>query len=124
MRAFFICLGCLSVALGVAGIFLPLMPTTPFLLLAAYLFARSSTRLYNWLLSHRLLGPYIRDYLTHRIIPMRIKVLSISLLWASILSCVFFVTPALVADIVLISIAAGVSAYILSFRSKKKDQNG
>ncbi len=61
-RSFFLGSGVLMVALGTAGIFLPLLPTTPFLLLAAYLFARSSDRLHRWLLNHTHLGPYIHAF--------------------------------------------------------------
>ncbi|MEK7711195.1 MAG: YbaN family protein [Planctomycetota bacterium] len=58
----FVLLGFSSVALGTAGIFLPLLPTTPFMLLAGYLFARSSARWHRWLLNHRYFGPYIRSF--------------------------------------------------------------
>ena len=61
-RSIFVALGVLNVGLGTAGIFLPLLPTTPFLLLAAYLFARSSDRWHRWLLHHRHLGPYIHAF--------------------------------------------------------------
>lgn len=58
--------GWLSLGLGIVGIFLPLLPTTPFVLLAAWCFARSSERWHRWLLSHRIFGPVIRDWLEHR----------------------------------------------------------
>lgn len=61
-RTMFIALGVLAVALGTAGIVLPLVPTTPFLLLAAYLFARSSRRWHDWLLNQRHLAPYIHAW--------------------------------------------------------------
>ena len=65
-----------ALVLGLAGIFVPLLPTTPFLLLAAALWVRSSPRLYGWLVSHRRrLGPYIRQFREHRAIPLRAKVL-------------------------------------------------
>lgn len=62
MKTLLAALGAFALALGVIGIFVPLLPTTPFLLLAAALWVRSSPRLYGWLLSHRRLGGYIRDF--------------------------------------------------------------
>ena len=66
-------LGIVSLALGIAGIFLPLLPTTPFLLLSAWLFVRSSPRLYAWLTNHPRLGPYIRNFRENRAIPLRVE---------------------------------------------------
>lgn len=62
MKTLYIALGTLSLALGILGIFLPLLPTTPFLLLTAALYFKSSPRLYNWLLNQKHLGPYIRNF--------------------------------------------------------------
>lgn len=73
MRVFWILSGGISLALGLAGILLPLLPTTPFVLLAAFCFARSSPRLHDWLLAHRTFGPLIRDWRDHRAIPPRAK---------------------------------------------------
>lgn len=85
-------IGWLSVILGIIGIFLPVLPTTPFLLLAAACFVRSSKRFYAWLVAHPRLGPWIRDYLDGQGIPMKGKVYSIVLMWLSIsVSCYFFV---------------------------------
>ncbi|WP_036987281.1 YbaN family protein [Zestomonas thermotolerans] len=77
--------GWLSVLLGVIGIFLPVLPTTPFLLLAAACFARSSQRFYHWLVDHPKLGPWVRDYLDGSGIPLKGKVYAIGLMWTSIL---------------------------------------
>ncbi len=66
------------------GIFLPLLPTTPFLLLAAACFVRSSPRLHDWLLEHPWFGDYIRHYREHRAITLQAKILSITLLWSVI----------------------------------------
>lgn len=91
LRSLLFALGCLSVALGVLGLFLPILPTTPFMLLAAGCFARSSERFYCWITSHHRYGPMIADYLAGKGLPLRVKRLAISLLWLSILFGVFWV---------------------------------
>lgn len=73
MRVVWILSGGLALALGLAGIVLPLLPTTPFVLLAAFCFARSSPRLHGWLLAHRTFGPIIHNWSEHRAIPPRAK---------------------------------------------------
>lgn len=90
MRYALLAVGWLSVALGVIGIFLPILPTTPFLLLAAACFARSSPRFYRWLVEHPRLGPWIRDYLEGNGIALKAKIYAIGLMWISIgFSCWF-----------------------------------
>ena len=78
LRLFWIALGCLAISLGVLGIFLPLLPTTVFLLLAAFCFARSSPRLHAWLAEHPTLGPPILNWRDYRAISQRAKVLAVS----------------------------------------------
>lgn len=73
VRAAYLGVGSVALLLGVVGIFLPLLPTTPFILLAAACFARGSEHLHNWLLAHRIAGPIIRDWQEHRSMPRRVK---------------------------------------------------
>lgn len=77
VRLAYVILGCCFVALGVAGVFLPLLPTTPFILLAAACFGRASTRFYNWLLNTRPFGPAILEWRVHRSIAHRVKIIAI-----------------------------------------------
>lgn len=111
LRWFLFGLGWLSVGLGVLGIFLPLLPTTPFMLLAAGCFARSSERFYCWITSHHRYGPMIADYLAGKGLPMRAKYLAISLLWLSILLGVFWV-DFVWAKLAMLLTAAGVTTYL------------
>lgn len=105
-------IGWLSVVLGVVGIFLPVLPTTPFLLLAAGCFARSSERFYNWLVKHPKLGPWIRDYLEGNGIPLKGKVYAIGLMWLSIsFSC--YLVPMFWARTFMLTSAVCVTIYIL-----------
>ncbi|PYY78687.1 DUF454 domain-containing protein [Pseudomonas sp. TKO26] len=112
LRYVLLAIGWLSVALGVIGIFLPVLPTTPFLLLAAASFARSSPRFYQWLVQHPHLGPWIRDYLDGNGIPLKGKVYAISLMWLSIgFSC--YLVPSIWARSFMLTSAVLVSTYIL-----------
>ena len=113
-------IGTVSLVLGVIGIFLPVLPTTPFLLLSAALYLRSSRRLYNWLLSHRHLGPYIKNFYEKRAIPLRVKIVSVSLLWITLLYCAFFVASVLWMRILFIAIATGVTVHILGYKTLQK----
>ena len=115
MKTLCIILGSISLALGILGIFLPLLPTTPFLLLTAALYFKGSPRLYNWLLNH--FGPYIRNFRENKAIPLRAKVISLVLMWGTMLYCIFFLIPLLWVKILLGLIAAGVTYHILSFKT-------
>lgn len=88
-RLFWLGLGCTCVALGALGVLLPGLPTTPFLILAAASFARSSRALYERLMAHRIFGPLLRDYREHGTIPPRVK-------WLALGTMSVFVTFALV----------------------------
>ncbi|MFP6848792.1 MAG: YbaN family protein [Pseudomonas sp.] len=119
MRYALLAIGWLSVALGVIGIFLPVLPTTPFLLLAAACFMRSSQRFYLWLVNHRQLGPWIVDYLEGQGIPFKGKVYAISLMWLSIgLSC--YLVPLFWARAFMLTSAVLVSLYILKQKTLVK----
>ncbi len=83
MRFLYLALGWIMVAVALVGIFLPVLPTTPFLLLAAWLFARSSERIETWLLTHRLFGPPLRDWRQYGAIPRRAKILACVMMAAS-----------------------------------------
>ena len=97
------------------------LPTTPFLLLTAALYVRSSPRLYNRLLHHKYLGSYIRNFRENKAIPLRAKIISVSLIWITILNCIFFIVPYWWLKAVLLLIAAGTSYHILSFKNTEID---
>jgi uncharacterized membrane protein YbaN (DUF454 family) len=112
--------GTLSTGLGVAGIFIPILPTTPFLLLAAYCYMRSSDRLYHWLLNNRLFGAYITNYIEGRGMPLRTKIFTILLLWVTIGLTIAFAVQNLAIRIILILIAVGVTLHISLIKTKRK----
>lgn len=119
-RPLLVAFGTLFVGLGIVGIFVPVLPTTPFLLLAAACYARSSPRFYHWLLNNRWFGNYIRNYRQRRGIPLRVKLLTISLLWLTIVISAIFAVQSLVVRIVLVLIAIGVSIHVLSLKTLKQ----
>lgn len=115
-RKLLIAAGSLCVALGTLGVFMPLLPTTPFLLLAASCYSRGSPRFYRWLLTNRCCGEYVRNYRAGRGIPLRQKVMTIILLWVSIAWSATLV-PRLPVRVFLLAVAVGVTIHLLSIRT-------
>lgn len=111
--------GCTSLGLGILGIPLPVLPTTPFLLLSAYCFGRSSPRLLRWLLTNPLFGSYLCNYCLHRGIPRRVKVYILITLWVTILLSAFLAVSWWWLRGVLIAIAVGVTIHLLRLGTTK-----
>ena len=112
--------GTICVALGAIGIVLPVLPTTPFLLLAAACYCRSSQRLYHWLLSNRFFGEYIRNYREGKGIPLKTKIIAITILWLTMVYSAFFVVNILAVQLVLLVVAMAVSTHIIRLPTFKK----
>ena len=122
-RYIFITLGTIFVVIGVIGIFVPVLPTTPFLLLAAFFYLRGSKRFYDWLMNNRVCGSYIRNYIEGRGMPLRVKIFTIALLWTGIGISIWLTYPNLIVLIILLVVAVGVTLHIALLKSKKKQQN-
>ena len=118
-RRLFVIAGTIALVLGVVGIILPVLPTTPFLLLAAICYMRGSQRLYNALLRNRFVGNYVRNYLEGRGMSLANKIWTLSLLWIAILCAAFLVTESLVIRIILAVVLVGVTVHILLIRTLK-----
>lgn len=119
-NTFWIILGILAFCLGIIGIFIPFLPTTPFLLLAAGFFLKGSDRLYQWLINHKIFGKYIRNFREYKAIPRKTKIFSVTTLWATILISVIFYTKSLALRGLLIGIGTGVTIHILHYRTLKE----
>jgi uncharacterized membrane protein YbaN (DUF454 family) len=117
IRPFFLVIGTLLVGLGVVGMFIPILPTTPFLLLAAACYARSSDRFLRWLLENRWFGAYIRNYREGRGMTRDTKLLILLALWLTLGFSAGFAASAWWLRLVLLAIGAGVSVHIFRLRT-------
>ena len=113
--------GTISTAIGIVGIFVPILPTTPFLLLAAACYLRSSQRFYNWLLNNRFFGVYVRNYIQGRGMPLKIKIITIFVLWVTITCSAIFAVEDLIIRIILFIIAIGVTVHIVLIKTTPKE---
>lgn len=111
-------LGLVFTGIGLVGVFVPGLPTTVWLLLATFFFARSSPRFFNWIMNHRLFGPFIRDWRAGRGIPLRAKVLAVASIAATIAVSVALI-PNLVARLMLVLVGLSVSSYLISRPTKR-----
>jgi uncharacterized membrane protein YbaN (DUF454 family) len=116
-KVFLIVLGSIFLALGILGIFLPLLPTTPFLLLTTACYAKSSEKLLRKVVSNRLTGKYIIDYQQNKGIRKSIKIYVLTLLWTTITLSIIFFADALWAKILLGCVAVGVTIHISTFKT-------
>lgn len=117
IRLTLIAVGVLCVGLGVAGVFVPLLPTTPFLLLAAACFSRSSERFYRSLTTNRWVGGHIRNYLEHRATTVATKFASITMLWCALTLAGSLFTHNWIVRSVLALIGVGVTVHLATLKT-------
>jgi uncharacterized membrane protein YbaN (DUF454 family) len=118
VRAVLLIAGSLCLALGLVGVVVPVLPTTPLLIVAAYCYARSSRRCYQWLTTNRVFGRYLDDYLHGRGVPWQVKASALVFLWTVItLSAVLFVN-ALWLRVLLFVIALAVSVHVVALKGR------
>ncbi|NLD17133.1 MAG: DUF454 domain-containing protein [Tissierellia bacterium] len=113
--------GIICVILGGIGIIIPVLPTTPFLLLAAWCFVRSSDKLYDWLMNHPVFGLYIKSYIKYRGVEKRYKIFAITMLWMTIGFSVYLIEKRWV-EILLVLIATGVTIHIASLKTLTREE--
>jgi uncharacterized protein len=115
--------GTLSVIAGIIGIVLPILPTTPFLLLAAICYMRSSERLYQTLIKNRIWGKLISNYLENRGMTLKAKYLTVALVWTIIGVSILLFTSSFWLQIVLSAVAIGVTIHISMIRTLSNDHS-
>jgi len=109
--------GTFFLIIGIIGIFIPILPTTPVLLLTAACYARGSKKFYNWLINNKWLGEYIKNYQDGRGIPLTVKILTITILWITISFSTIIIISNLLIQIILIIIAIAVTIHILTIKT-------
>jgi uncharacterized membrane protein YbaN (DUF454 family) len=111
-KGLFVFCGTICLGLGTAGVFLPILPTTPFLLLSAACYYKGSERMHRWLLNNRLFGNHIRNYREGKGISLEGKVLTLFLLWTTICYSTFFLVNILIVQIILFAVAIAVTVHV------------
>jgi len=124
VRALFFVAGSVSLALGSIGIVLPVLPTTPFLLLALACYCRSSKRMTKWVLTNKYFGSYIRRYKEGKGIPIKTKIVAIAALWITISYSAFFIVNSWwIVQLILFAIAIAVSVHIIRLPTYRETKN-
>ena len=123
MKLVFFTLGWTFFGLGLVGVFLPVLPTTPFMLLALFMFAKSSERFHYWLYHHRVFGPSLQLWHQHNVIPVKAKIMSVSMMSLSLLYIIFF-SPIPTWLMIVTSLLMGYGAwFVLSKPSRIPDKD-
>jgi len=119
-RGFYFVFGTVFLILGGVGVFLPIVPTTPFLLLSAACYYKSSKRMHSWMLNNRWFGNYLKNYTEGKGISWKAKLFTISLLWILIIYSVFSAVNNLLVQLVLLAIAIGVTIHLIKLPTLKE----
>lgn len=121
MKIILIIIGTISLAIGIIGIIVPGLPTTTFLLISSACYIRSSEKMYKWLINHRILGKFIRDYRLYKAMPLKSKVIALISMWTMITtSILFFIESDIIKIIVFLCGVVG-TVIILSVRTLTKE---
>jgi len=112
--------GTFFLLIGIVGIIIPILPTTPFLLLSAACYAKGSKKFYNWLINNKWLGEYIKNYQEGKGIPINVKILTITFLWITIVFSIILIVTNYLIQIILLIIAIAVTIHILTVKTMKK----
>lgn len=116
-RVLLVIVGTAAVIVGIVGIFVPVLPTTPLLLLAATCYAASSKRFYSWLMSNRLFGAHLKNYREGRGMSAKVKMGTLSLMWASMGLSIYFIVESLPVKLLLLGIAVAVTVHVLKIKT-------
>ncbi len=119
IKLIYITTGTISLGFAFAGMVLPVLPTTPFVLLSLFLFDRSDPKYRQWILEHQKLGPFVNDYVSKEGIPAKAKFKALIVLWVSIATTLIFFLTHLWVRIGIFLIASSVSVYILTRPTRK-----
>jgi hypothetical protein len=120
-KCLFIIVGTISLMLGITGLFIPVLPTTPFLLLSSFCYMKSSKKLYHWLMTRKVIGTYLSNYITYKAVPKNTKIFSIIFLWIT-LSISMILIHHWYVRVFLILVGIGVSIHLLTLKTIKKSE--
>lgn len=118
-KTLFIILGIICTIIGLIGVFIPILPTTPFLLAAEFFFARSSKKFQNWLFTNRIFGPYLKKHKAGHGLPLKDKIITIALLWLTIGTSILLFIDSIWVKILLVVIAGGVTLHLSRIKTFK-----
>lgn len=119
-RMILVMFGTLFLIIGAIGVIIPVLPTTPFLLLAAACYLRGSERLHSWMINNSVFGEFIRNYMERRGIRLRQKIFTIFFLWLMIIFSIFYVIDSFPLRILMFLIAMAVSVHIIMLPTLKQ----
>lgn len=120
-KAIYLVIGTISLIIGIVAIFIPILPTTPFLLLSSYLYFKSSKKAYEKLINSKLIGEYIKNYQEKKGIPIKVKISTITLLWLSIISSILFFVKKWYVKLPLFTVGVLITIHILKIKTYKTE---